>query len=707
MKKLALYLVILSMTASTALSWLGNQVTLAGDSEHHGAASASTSGLTNGSPSALATPSEHAPRFDISVRPQDDLYQYVNGNWLRATVIPQDKSSYGAFAALRDTTRKHLRSIIDDVASRDYRGDCDQRKIGDFYKSFMNEALANSLGLAPLKNELAEVEKLETKADLAQHFGRLQQWGVAGPIGFYVGQDDKDSSRYIATVCQDGTTLPDRDYYLKDEPRFCKSRTALAAYMERLLGLSGHKNPAEAAKALLKLETSLAEIQWDRTRLRSPLETYNKLHVDELVKLAPGVAWERFFAGLGIQNLDALNVVTPSFFKGLGTILGETDMATWRDYLRFRILDAYAPVLSTPFVDTHFELYGKTLAGIPKLRPRWERAVAATATAGGFGVLGDAVGRLYVERHFDPRAKAKIDGLVAHLLAAFQESINELKWMSPGTKARAQEKLSKMTVKVGYGDHWRDYSSLEIHANDLVGNLMRSSRFEFERMLGKLDSPVDRNEWDMPPHTVNAYYSPSMNEIVFPAAILQPPFFDPQADDAVNYGAIGAVIGHEISHAFDDQGSQYDGDGNLNNWWTDEDRRAFEELIAKVVTQYEAYQPLPGQPINGRLTLGENIADLSGLAVAYKAYEISLAGREPERIDGLTGCQRFFLGWAQAWRCKYRDAELAMRLLTDPHSPAPFRANGAVSNMDAFYNAFDVKPGDRLYRPLSERVRIW
>ena len=493
---------------------------------------------------------------------------------------------------------------------------------------------------------------------------------------------------------------------MEDDPKYEKARQALVDFVTRLFELAELPDPAGAAKTVLDIETRLAKVQWKRTRLRDANQRYNKFAIGDLEKLTPKLAWKAYFAAADVDNLTEVNVMTPSFFEGLETILTETPVSAWKQYLQFQVIDGYASALSKDFVDASFELHRKQLAGIPEQKPRWKRAVETTAGGRGFGVLGDAVGKLYVKKHFTADAKARMDVLVKNLLKTYQKSIEELTWMTPETKKRAQEKLAKITTKIGYTEKWRDYSALEID-DDLVGNLRRSAQVEYRRMVEKLGAPVDRTEWGMTPQTVNAYYNPGMNEIVFPAAILQPPFFDATVDDAVNYGSIGSVIGHEISHAFDDQGSKYDGDGNLQNWWTDEDRNAFRKLTEKLVAQYAGYKPLPGKSINGQLTLGENIADLSGMSIAFKAYQLSLAGKKSPVIDSWTGEQRFFLGWSQVWRRKYRDAEMVRRLLTDPHSPSRYRTNGPVMNLDAFYDAFDLKAGDALFKPAAERIRIW
>jgi predicted metalloendopeptidase len=645
--------------------------------------------------------------FDRSVRIQDDLFLHVNGEWLKHTPIPDDKSDFGSFTILADESLLNIRTIIEESAEANSAAGSEAQKVGDFYKSYMNEARAEDLGLDPLRAELKKIENLRSKEDVVRHFGYMEAHGVGSPIGFFVDQDDKNSTQYLAAVIQSGTSLPDRAYYLGEDEKYLASRGALQAYIAKLYQIGGFEGGKVAAEAILTLETKLAEVQWERTQLRDAEKRYNKYAVNELGDLTPQLPWRSFLDSVGVADLEELNIMTPSFFVGVEKIVQGTPLGVWKHYLQFHLVDAYAPALSSEFVDAHFNFHSKALAGIPVQKPRWKRAVETASGGRGFGVLGDAVGKLYVERHFSPDAKARMDTLVNNLLRAFRESIDQLPWMTDETKVRATEKLDKITTKIGYTEKWRDYSKLEIRPDDLVGNLMRSAAVEHDRMIEKLGKPVDRTEWGMTPQTVNAYYNPSMNEIVFPAAILQPPFFDAEADDAVNYGGIGAVIGHEISHAFDDQGSRYDANGNLKNWWTDHDRAAFKQLTSKLVAQYESYSPLPEQHVNGQLTLGENIADLSGMAIAFKAYRLALDGRPAPVIDGWTGDQRFFIGWAQVWRRKYRDAEMVRRLLTDPHSPSAYRANGPLTNLTAFYEAFDVTEGDRLFKPAADRIQIW
>jgi putative endopeptidase len=645
--------------------------------------------------------------FDTTVRPQDDLFLHVNGRWLLSTEIPADKSNYGSFTALDDAARENIRAIIEDAAKNPT--DDVARKVGDFYRSYMNEELIETKAIAPLKDQLAEIDGLKTSDDLIAYFGRSGISGIGGPIGFFIGTDDKNSSRYLAAIAQSGTTLPDRDYYLKEDENYEKARKALGVYIARLFELSKLPHGDEAAKNILKLETELAKVQWSRTELRDAEKRYNLYEVVKLSELSAKLPWKAFFEASGVADLKEVNVITPSYFQGLEKIVAETSVDVWKQYARFRLLDAAAEYLPRAFVDAHFELHDKTIAGVPQQKPRYKRAVDATsgAGAGDFGVLGEALGQLYVKKHFPAESRRRMDELVGNLLKTYEKSIHGLRWMTDATKVKALEKLSKITTKIGYPDEWRDYSKLEILADDLLGNMLRSSTAEHFRQIDRLHKPVDRKEWGMTPQTVNAYYNPSMNEIVFPAAILQPPFFDAEADDAANYGGIGAVIGHEISHGFDDEGSKYDGDGNLTDWWTEEDRKAFDALTSRLVVQYEGYEPLPGRKLNGKLTLGENIADLSGMAIAYKAYRLSLGDTEGAVIDGHTASQRFFLGWSQIWRRKYREDELVRRLVTDPHSPSTYRANGPVSNLDEFYEAFGVKPGDKLFKPKEERIQIW
>lgn len=647
--------------------------------------------------------------FDTSIRVQDDLYRHVNGSWLKNTEIPSDKSNYGSFTALADLSVERIQKILDETAKSSHPAGSEKQKIGDFFKSYLNVDLANEKGYQPIVAELNSVRALQSKSEVIERFGHLRKIGVSTPVATFVTVDAKNSQQYQVGAIQSGISLPNRDYYLNDDDKSKAAREALETYVRRLFELVSTEEAEVYAKNIVELETKLAEVQWANTELRDAEKRYNKYMVSDLGKLGNNFSWNQYLSGLGLGQVQEINIMTPSFFEGFDKIFGETSVDVWRQYLEYKLLDAFAPALSEEFVNAHFQLYGKQLAGIPEQKPRAEKAVEATAGggAGDFGVLGEAVAKVYVAEYFKPEAKQQMEELVNNLLKAFGNSIDELEWMSDVTKEKAKEKLSKITTKIGYPVEWRDYSRLEIKPDDLVGNLIRSAIVEFDRNVNKLGRPVDRNEWGMTPQTVNAYYNPPKNEIVFPAAILQPPFFDPDAPMALNYGGIGAVIGHEISHAFDDQGSRYDGDGNLTNWWTDEDRAAFKALADKLIAQYGSYEPLPGKQVNGNLTLGENIADLSGLSIAFKALQLAKNGKEPEKVAGWTADQMFFVGWSRVWARKYRESEMIKRLLTDPHSPSEFRANGPVMNIDAFYQAFDVKEGDKLYKPESERIRIW
>jgi len=641
--------------------------------------------------------------MDRSARPQDDLYRFVNGRWMEETEIPTDRSEIGSFSILAMEAEEDLRAIIEEVARAPGKAmGSEARKIGALYLSYMDTARIEALGMAPVRPDLERNRAVRDRATLLARFAELQRLGVQTPFAFYVAQDAKRADRYIGYLSQSGLGLPDRDYYLRAGEQFEKLRAGYAAYVERLLALAGRDDAAKVAADLVALEKQLAERHWTRVQNRDRNATYNLHTVEERAALAPGIDWRAFLAAVGAGTAGEVVVRQPDYLKSLDALIDAVPLATWQAYLDLKVLDAAAPYLSRDFVDASFSFRGRLLQGLEADRPRWKRGVGVVERA-----LGQAVGKMYVERHFPPEAKARMQELVANLMAAFDEGIDQLEWMGPATKAQAKAKLAKFNVKIGYPDKWRDYSALEIRPDDLLGNLRRAARFEHEDMVGRLGKPVDRDEWRMTPQTVNAYYSPSLNEIVFPAAILQPPFFDLQADDAVNYGAIGAVIGHEISHGFDDQGRKSDGDGNLRDWWTPEDAAAFEARTRKLVEQYARFNPIDDLHVNGELTLGENIGDLSGLTVAYRAYRRSLGGQEAPVIDGFTGDQRFFLGWAQIWRRKFRDAELRNRVMTDPHSPAMYRVLGVVPNMPEFHAAFGTQPGDALWRAPEERVKVW
>jgi putative endopeptidase len=639
-----------------------------------------------------------------AVRPQDDLYRYANGPWLEQHEIPADKAIYGAFHALSDTSEQDVRAIVEKAVAANHPDGSEPRKVADLYTSFMDEETIERLGAEPIADQLALVRSVEDLPGLVSALGELELQGVPGVFYAWVDADAKKSDEYVVYLSQGGISLPDEAYYREDQ--FAGVRTAYVAHVERMLELAGLPDPAGAAERIMELETRVAGGHWDLVKNRDVTLTYNKVDRAGLEELTPGFDWSRWLAGAGVPEsaVDQVVVREPDFLTAAAAALQDVELARWKEWLSWRIVHNAAPLLSKTFVDENFAFFGKTLTGAPELRERWKRGVGVVENA-----LGEALGQLFVAEHFPPAAKARMVELVANLVEAYRQRIDALDWMGPDTRRRALDKLGTFLPKIGYPDKWKDYSALEIDPTDLVGNVRRSVAVETARELAKLGQPVDRAEWKMTPQTVNAYYNPRMNEIVFPAAILRPPFFDLDADDAVNYGAIGAVIGHEIGHGFDDQGSRYDGDGNINDWWTDEDRKAFEQRTDRLVAQYDVLSPaeVPDQHVNGKLTLGENIGDLGGLAIAYVAYQLSLDGAEPSVIDGLTGSQRFFLSWANAWSTKTRAEEAARRLAIDPHSPPEFRCNAVVKNIDEFHQTFGVQEGDGMWLAPEERVRIW
>jgi len=639
--------------------------------------------------------------MDTSVRPQDDFFAYANGTWVKETEIPGDQSGWGSFNILRDTSLAELKAIIEKSAA-DAGADDAAARIGNYYNAYMNAARADRLGISPLAGLLARIDALPDHDAVAAFFGASNELGLDAPLQLFIGQDEKSPDRYVVITWQSGLGLPDRDYYFDETERGVELRAAYRSFIERIMALAGTTDAAGVAERIMALETTLAEHHWDKVDNRDPEKRYNKFSNEAFAELLSNLNLDAYLAGVGAGPQDYVIVSQPSYLQALNGIFPTVPVSTWREYLRYQAITSYAEFLSQEFIDANFEFFGKTLSGQQEQQPRWKRAVTSVN-----GNLGELLGQLYVEEHFPPEAKARMRKMVDYLVLAYEESIRNLDWMSEETKVRALEKLSKFTPKIGYPDEWRDYSDLDLEADDLVGNIQRARAFAHYREIDKLGKPLDRNEWFMSPQTVNAYYNPPMNEIVFPAAILQPPFFMLDAEDARNYGAIGLVIGHEIGHGFDDSGSQYDGDGNLVNWWTDEDRQRFEERTGRLVAQYDGFEALPGLFVNGKLTLGENIGDLGGAAIALRAYEMSLEGRESPIIDGLTGAERFFLGMAQVWRSKYRDEATELRIKSDPHSPPYYRVNGVVPNVDAFYATFDVKEGDAHYLPVDARVRIW
>ncbi|UCH09706.1 MAG: hypothetical protein JSU61_10860 [Fidelibacterota bacterium] len=642
--------------------------------------------------------------FDTTYRPQDDFFRYVNGAWLAKTEIPADRSNYGSFTVLLEESQENLRAIIEESAAQESKvPGSNQQKVGDFYLSFMDSARIEESGLTPLEGELGKITAIQDRDDLLAYLTHAMQAGVQTPVRFYVGQDAKASENYIVYATQSGLGLPDRDYYFKEDEKFSDIRSKYVAYMEEILALAGEDDAALKAARIMEMETAMAEHHWTRVENRDRDKTYNKYDLAGLAELTPGFSWSGFLAEAELSDkVEAIIVRQPSFVEAFDKIYNEVSIEDWKAYFTFKLLNAYGPYLPAEFVEARFDFYGKTVRGIEENQPRWKRGVTTIDN-----ILGEAVGQIYVERHFKPEAKARMEELVENLKLAFKERVMGLEWMGEATKEQALVKLGKFGTKIGYPDKWRDYSKLEITSDELLDNMIRANRHEYERQTGKLGQPVDRDEWFMTPQTVNAYYSSTRNEIVFPAAILQPPFFNVEADDAVNYGAIGAVIGHEITHGFDDQGRKSDGDGNLRNWWTEEDEKEFKQRAQVIIDQYKGYVPIDTMRINGELTLGENIGDLGGVTIAYNAYRWSLGGQEAPVIDGLTGDQRFFIGWAQIWRRLYRDDELRRRIVTDPHSPAEYRVIGVMANMPEFYEAFDVQEGDALYRASEDRVVIW
>ncbi|QDF65893.1 M13 family peptidase [Shewanella sp. SNU WT4] len=668
------------------------------------ACSHSDKSATSQAPTIPAVSGIETKNFDPAVRHQDDFYYSVNGLWLANTPIPADQSNYGAFSVLYDESQQALRLIIEQAAAnKGAKAGTNQQKIGDFYNSYMNTQLLDELGASPIQPLLSDIAKAKTHDELAAVMGKLLINGASIPMGFYVNNDAKNSSEYAVYLGQSGLTLPDRDYYLKNEPKFVASREALAKYVTEVMTEAGYSAPERAAQSVAVIENFIAEHQWSRTESRDANKRYNKMSMEKLQTLLGSFDVSAFNQAVGLEGKTADIIVSqPSYFEALGKKFKTLPLRMWQDYLAFHLVDNYAELLSGQFVDLHFGFHGQTLQGIEAQKPRWKKAVDAAD-----GVIGEMIGEEYVKANFKPEAKARMEVMIQNLIKAFEVSINELEWMSAATKLEAQDKLSKFTYKIGYPDKWRDYSELSLAADDLVGNYERYSQFEYAQMIAKLGKPIDRTEWHMTPQTVNAYFNPVMNEIVFPAAILQPPFFNMAADDAVNYGGIGAVIGHEISHGFDDQGSKYDGNGNLRNWWTEQDKQEFTARAKQLAEQYSQYEALPGKFVNGEMTLGENIGDLGGLTVAMRAYQMSLNGKPSPVLDGLSGEQRLFVGWSQVWRRNYRDEEMGRRLLTDVHSPSHYRAMGTPKNIAEFYQAFDVKEGDKMYLAPEQRVKIW
>jgi putative endopeptidase len=643
--------------------------------------------------------------FDHSVRPQDDFYQFVNGKWLAATEIPAYRPAYGAASKLYDDCQTELGELIQ-AAALDAAAapGSDESRIRALYNSFLDETTVERLGSQPLAADLTRIQSIKSKREIPALIAHLQQIGVIVPYALSIHLDGKDSSQYVPDLQQDGLGLPDRDYYLKDDATTLRLiRHKYEVHIATALAKLGDHDAQAEATAIVALETRLARAQWSKEETRDPLKIYHRVETTALDTIAAGYDWQRYLTAAGLDGkVNYLNLSEPSYFQALGRILADTPLATWKLYFRWHLLSDFSPYLSKAFADEAFAFYGTTLQGIPQNQPRWRRGVMLVDQT-----LGQALGKLFVAKYFPAQSKERAELLVKNLLEAFRRDIGTLDWMDADTKAQALVKLSRITIKIGYPDRWRDYSQLKLSEDDLVGNVVRAASFEYQRNIGKLGKPIDRMEWEDTPQAVNAFYNPQMNEIVFPAAILQAPFFDAAVDDAANYGGIGMVMGHEISHAFDDQGSQYDGDGKLRDWWKQEDHVRFAAKTRPLVTEYNGFVPMRGRQVNGELTLNENIADNAGLAIAYKAYHLSLAGSAAPVIDSLSGDQRFFMGFAQAWREKMRDSFAVEMLQSDSHAISFVRVIGTLVNQTEFYETFDVRPGDRMYVPPDRRVTIW
>jgi len=632
--------------------------------------------------------------MDTSVAPGDNFYTFANGTWAKNTPIPADKSNYGMFTMLEDLSRERTRAIVEEAAKDS------GSKIGTAYTAFTDTPAIEAKGLAPIKPWLDEIAALGSKGGYAALIAKADVAGIGGPFGFFVGQDSKSPDRYVPIMVQGGLGMPDRDYYLSPDPKLVATRAQYLDFLTAMLSQSGAANPGARAKAILDHETKIAKAHWTRTESRDRIKTYNLMTLAQLQSRAPGFDFKRYLTDSRV-NFDEVVVTQPSAIKAIAKLISRAPLQVLKDQLTVRSLTSYAGVLPAAIDKRVFAFYGTTLSGTPEQEARWKRGVDFVT-----GAISDDVSKIYVARHYPPETKAAMDELVRNVIASMGRRIDGLTWMKPETKTRARAKLANFRAKIGYPEQWKDYAALEIRSGDAFGNAWRATEWGHNDNVSRLGQPIRRWEWGMTPMTINAYANATMQEIVFPAAIIQPPFFDPHADPALNYGGIGAVIGHEISHHFDDQGSKYDENGRLNEWWTKEDVAAFERLTKELVAQYDAYEPLSGMHVKGALTLGENIGDLAGVTIAYDAYRHSLGGNAPPVIDGTTGDQRFYLGWAQVWRRNYREANLRQRLLTDPHSPSEQRV-WVVRNFDKWYDAYNVQAGQRLYLTPEQRVRIW
>ncbi len=642
--------------------------------------------------------------MDTSVKPGDDFFRYVNGTWLDETEMPADKSRYGEFNVIADEAQANVKTIVEESANGDFAKGTDEQKVGDLYKSYLDMETRDARGIEPLLPEFEIIDAISDYDDLAVYFARASRYGISVPLDLEQLVDWNDPTQYSMIITQGGLGLPDSEYYLLEDEKSAEIRAKYVEHLEKIFDLAGLPEGGNAAIAVMALETRLAEKNMTKEQGRERAQNYTPVARADLGEIMPQMKWDLYFAEFGVPEVGSVVVYghERGYFADLDQIIHDTDLDTWKTYLKWRTLRSSATLLTADLDNQNFDFYGRTLAGIEEQQVPWRRATATVS-----GSLGEVVGKVYVARHFPPEAKERMEILVTNLVNAYEKSINELDWMSDETKVEALRKLSKFTAKIGYPDEWRDYSALDVEADDLVGNIHRVRLMNHQRDIDRQGGEVDRGEWNMTPQVVNASYSPALNQITFPAAILQPPFFNLAADEAVNYGAIGAVIGHEIGHGFDDQGSTFDGDGTLRNWWTDEDRAEFEKRTGRLVAQYDAFKPFDDLAVNGTYTLGENIGDLGGISIGLLAYNMSLEGKEPPVIDGFTGEQRVFLGFGQVWRSKIRDERLRQQIQTDPHAPAVYRANGSVRNVPEFYAAFDVKEGDALYLPPEERVKIW
>lgn len=640
--------------------------------------------------------------MDLTVDPGNDFFQYVNGTWVDNLEIPADKSSYGAFTILRDESQDHVMKIIKSSAEGDFADGTDEQKVGDFYRAYMDTDKLNELGISPINADIEKIQAITNYDELAAYFAYAIRYGYASPFNVGQNADFKSPESYMIYTWQSGLGLPERDYYFKEDTKSQEIRDAYVKHIETMFTLAEFDAPSDNAQLLFDMESRIAELHMKKEEVRNWAANYNKVPVSELSTHMPNFPWELFLKEMELDDLDSIVFLQTDFMKQMDTFITETSLEDWKVFLKWGLLNASASRLSEDFDTANFNFYSKTLRGVEEPEPRWRRAVSLSNAH-----VGEVIGKVYVKQYFPPEAKERMTEMVSNLLLAYKDSIEKLDWMTDETREQALDKLSKFTVKIGYPDTWKDYSQLVVKGSDLFGNLKRSSDVAYEEMLKKQGGPVWKHEWGMTPQTVNAYYNPTANEIVFPAAILQPPFFDMNAEDAVNYGGIGAVIGHEIGHGFDDAGSTFDGDGALRNWWTDTDRQEFEARTAKLVEQFNEFEALPELFVNGEYTLGENIGDLGGISIALKAYHLTLEGEEAPVIDGYTGDQRVFIGYGQVWASKYRDEALRSQIQTDTHSPTKFRTNGALRNVPEFYEAFDVTEENDLYLPPEERVKIW